>query len=208
VLVEEAAEVLEAHILCGLAPSTQQLILIGDHLQLRPKVEASLFYFVKIKMHFAALRHFSYSFLSLNNIFFSLLQTHELSMASGKGYNLDLSLFERLVEQRDFPVVTLEEQHRMRPEISALIRGTVYATLKDHPCVHNYDNVPGMTQNLYWITHSEPEAGEQEGVSKSNAFEAKMAASLARYLVQQGSGIVRHSVTVLTGYVGQLLLLK
>ena len=41
VVVEEAAEVLEAHILCGLAPSTQQLILIGDHLQLRPKVQVS-----------------------------------------------------------------------------------------------------------------------------------------------------------------------
>lgn len=39
VLVEEAAEVLEAHVLCGLAPSTEQLILIGDHLQLRPKIQ-------------------------------------------------------------------------------------------------------------------------------------------------------------------------
>jgi hypothetical protein len=39
VLVEEAAEVMEAHILASLAPSTEHLILIGDHEQLRPKAQ-------------------------------------------------------------------------------------------------------------------------------------------------------------------------
>lgn len=39
VVVEEAAEVLEAHVLSCLSPSIEHLILIGDHLQLRPKVE-------------------------------------------------------------------------------------------------------------------------------------------------------------------------
>ncbi len=35
-LVEEAGQVLEAHVLGSLVPSIQQLILIGDPLQLRP----------------------------------------------------------------------------------------------------------------------------------------------------------------------------
>ncbi len=39
VVCEEAAEVLEAHVLACLSPQTEQLILIGDHEQLRPKVE-------------------------------------------------------------------------------------------------------------------------------------------------------------------------
>ncbi len=39
VVVEEAAEVLESHVLSALSSSVEQLILIGDHLQLRPKVE-------------------------------------------------------------------------------------------------------------------------------------------------------------------------
>ena len=39
VIVEEAGEILEAHVLTSLTASTKQLILIGDHLQLRPKVE-------------------------------------------------------------------------------------------------------------------------------------------------------------------------
>ncbi len=51
-------------------------------------------------------------------------------MDSGRGYNLDLSLFERLVEQSDFPVVTLQQQHRMRPEISQLIRAPIYPALQ------------------------------------------------------------------------------
>lgn len=38
IIVEEAAEVLEAHVLTSLTHTTEHLILIGDHLQLPPKV--------------------------------------------------------------------------------------------------------------------------------------------------------------------------
>ena len=38
VVVEEAAEVLEAQIVTSISDHTEQLILIGDHEQLRPKV--------------------------------------------------------------------------------------------------------------------------------------------------------------------------
>ena len=37
VVVEEAAEIFEPHIFTSLSPSVQQLVLIGDHQQLRPK---------------------------------------------------------------------------------------------------------------------------------------------------------------------------
>lgn len=36
VIVEEAAEVFEAHIITALTKNTEHLILIGDHMQLRP----------------------------------------------------------------------------------------------------------------------------------------------------------------------------
>jgi hypothetical protein len=39
-LVEEAGEILESHTLSALTPNTKQLILIGDHQQLRPKVNS------------------------------------------------------------------------------------------------------------------------------------------------------------------------
>ena len=38
IIVEEAAEVLESHISVSLTPTTEHLILIGDHEQLRPKI--------------------------------------------------------------------------------------------------------------------------------------------------------------------------
>ena len=38
VLVEEAGELLEAQVLAAITKRTQQLILIGDHKLLRPKV--------------------------------------------------------------------------------------------------------------------------------------------------------------------------
>ena len=47
---------------------------------------------------------------------------------SGQGYNLDCSLFERLVKG-GFPVATLEEQRRMRPSVARLIRDTIYPNL-------------------------------------------------------------------------------
>ncbi|KAL4424087.1 hypothetical protein ABPG75_001388 [Micractinium tetrahymenae] len=181
-VVEEAAEVLEAQIIACLTSSTEHVILIGDHEQLRPK-----------------------------------LQTYALSMDSGKGFNLDLSLFERLVRQQSFPVFSLAQQHRMRPDISRLIRATIYPHLQarrtrdegwcslclDHPRVGEYPHVKGMKHDVFWVTHNEPEGGDsQESASKFNLFEAHYAIWLARYLVQQGYS--QSNITVLTPYVGQL----
>ncbi|KAG0018306.1 hypothetical protein BGZ82_000484 [Podila clonocystis] len=40
IICEEAGQILESHILAALTPSTQHLILIGDHKQLRPQIES------------------------------------------------------------------------------------------------------------------------------------------------------------------------
>lgn len=83
VIVEEAAEVLEAHILTSLAASVEHLVLIGDHLQLPPKV-----------------------------------QVYELQQESGKGHDLNMSMFERMITHTNVKHVMLEEQRRMRPDIA------------------------------------------------------------------------------------------
>ncbi|CAI5462650.1 unnamed protein product [Closterium sp. Yama58-4] len=196
VIVEEAAEVLEAHILTSLTPRTQHVILIGmgaagvvlsnerkisdvslppgDHLQLRPKVEV-----------------------------------YELSKDSHKGFDLDVSLFERLALSRRIPVYTLATQRRMRPEIADLIRCTIYPALQDHPLVHGYPDVRGMAVNLHFWDHDCPESGLDdfnEGKSKSNDGEAAMLVGLATYLLQQG--YTGGEITILTPYVGQLLKLR
>ncbi len=38
-IVEEAGEILESHVLTSLSANVKHVILIGDHKQLRPKVE-------------------------------------------------------------------------------------------------------------------------------------------------------------------------
>ncbi|KAL8846636.1 MAG: hypothetical protein Q9221_008295, partial [Calogaya cf. arnoldii] len=82
-LVKEAGEILESHILTALGPETEQVILIGDHKQLRTKTY------------------------------------HDLSIEKGDRFDLNRSLFDRLV-LRGFPYQVLSQQHRMRPELSSL----------------------------------------------------------------------------------------
>lgn len=171
-----------------LSPETQHLILIGDHLQLRPKVE-----------------------------------DYTLSKESGQGFNLDLSLFERLVLDQQFPIVTLSTQRRMRPQIADLLRLTLYPELKDAGVVQEYPQVRGVSHPLWWFDHKHEEDKAEDEMadakSKSNvhtitlfmvnliqAFEVEMTVKLARYLLQQG--YTGGDITILTPYLGQLIKIR
>ncbi|KAF8842005.1 P-loop containing nucleoside triphosphate hydrolase protein [Paxillus ammoniavirescens] len=178
-LVEEAGEILESHILAALGTSTTQMILIGDHKQLRPKVNK-----------------------------------YELTVEQGSGYDLNKSLFERLVH-KGFPYVTLQAQHRMRPEISALVRGLTYPGLTDAPGTKNRDNIRGIQSNVVFIDHTYSEDDEKrisdraDGgsvSSKQNQFEAGMVMKIVRYFIQQGYG--SEDMVILTPHLGQLTLLR
>lgn len=177
VLVEEAGEILEAHILTSLGPQTEQLIMIGDHKQLRPKC------------------------------------SYELSVEQGDGYDLNRSLFERLV-LKGFPHITLTQQHRMRPEISSMIRHLTYPELTDAPSTLKRADLRGFRDNLMFVTHSFPEVEMNNGKeiidgktsSKQNHFEAQMILKCVRYLAQQGYG--SDKLVVITPYLGQLKLLR
>ncbi len=43
IVVEEAAEVLEAHIITSLTDSVERLVLVGDHHQLRPTINVYVY---------------------------------------------------------------------------------------------------------------------------------------------------------------------
>ncbi|KAI6157079.1 P-loop containing nucleoside triphosphate hydrolase protein [Pisolithus tinctorius] len=174
-LVEEAGEILESHVVTALSRSTSQMILIGDHKQLRPKV---------------------------NN--------YTLTIEKGEGYDLNRSLFERLV-LKGFPHVTLSAQHRMRPEISTLIRALTYPDLKDAPKTQNRENIRGVQSNVIFVNHSHPEDEDKRITdradggstsSKQNTYEVKMVLRIVRYLAQQGYG--SDNIVILTPYLGQL----
>ena len=178
-LVEEAGEILESHILTALGPNTQQLILIGDHKQLRPKVSNYL-----------------------------------LSVEKGEGYDLNRSLFERLLIKA-YPHQTLLKQHRMRPEISSLVRSLTYPDLVDAPKTMDRADLRGFSDNLIFVNHNNAEDENKEiknsnettaFSSKRNIFEAEMVLKCVRYLAQQGYGTDK--IVVLTPYLGQLQLLR
>lgn len=162
VIVEEAAEVLESHIVVALTKSCQHLILIGDHKQLRPTT---------------AVYHLA------------------------KKYNLEISLFERMVSN-GMHCQTLEVQHRMRPEIAKLIVPAVYPKLENHSSVHYYPPIQGLTTNMFFISHNKEEELVQDSSSRLNEHEARFLIKLARHLILQG--YEPNEITILTTYSGQM----
>lgn len=158
IIVEEAGEILESHVLAAMGPSVRQLIQIGDHKQLRPKA---------------------------NN--------YKLTVESGRGYDLNRSLLERLIVQGR-PHCTLLNQHRMRPEISELTRSS-YPNLRDAKGTENRPSLRGFQYDVVFFNHNHREERhnvlvdklDQEGTSsKQNVFEADMVLKCVRYLGQQG----------------------
>ena len=164
IIVEEAAEVLEAHIVTSLSEKCEHLILIGDHKQLKPSPAV-----------------------------------YKLA----KKFNLDISLFERMINNK-VRCECLEHQHRMRPEISKIIR-LFYPTLKDDESVLNRPDIKGIASNVYFITHTSPEANDEDNTSHSNEHEAHFLVALCRYLLMQE--YKPSQITILTTYSAQMFLI-
>ncbi|KAI4239984.1 MAG: hypothetical protein L6R40_005416 [Gallowayella cf. fulva] len=182
VVLEEAAEILEAHTLTALLPSVEHAVLIGDHEQLRPQIN-------------------NYEFQSDNprGAKFSL----DLSLFE--------RLVHPQSQYQKLPYASLEVQRRMYPSIAELIRSTLYPKLQDHPSVCTYPEVEGMRKRLFWLDHNEKEDASPlnpaQSFSKTNAWEVEMTAALVSHLVRQG--IYRNEdIAVLTPYLGQLQKLK
>ena len=165
VIVEEAAEVLEAHIIASLTSGCQHLILIGDHQQLRPTPAV-----------------------------------YDLA----KRYKLDVSLFERMVNV-GIQCETLNVQHRMRPEISALMKH-IYDDLENHESVEKYEDIKGMKKNMFFINHNYMEDSCNQSHSHVNEHEAKFLVALCRHLMQQG--YKADQITLLTTYTGQMYAIR
>jgi superfamily I DNA and/or RNA helicase len=175
VIVEEAAEVFEAHIVSSLSKSCEHLILIGDHNQLKP-----------------------------NPTVYELART----------YKLDISLFERLINNK-VNTVMLNSQHRMRPEISFLMKNFYTETINDHESVFSFANVDGINKNIYFINHEFLENTtndirnpiSEDGHSKTNLHEALFLVKFCDYIVKQNQ-FVQSEITILSMYLGQLMLIR
>lgn len=191
-ICEEAGEVLEPHMLSAFLPSVEYAILIGDQEQLRPQV-----------------------------------QSHHLSSENVRGggkYSLDVSLFERLVSLNKTPIScgysysTLEVQRRMHPEISRLVRDTLYPHLEDSLSTKSHPNIRGMRRRLFWLDHRAMEDSQEntnKGAARSkvsmddlmstshwNNHEIEMTTALIQHLVRQNYMV--GDIAVLTPYLNQL----
>jgi hypothetical protein len=60
--------------------------------------------------------------------------------------------------KQGYPHEALRLQHRMRPEISDLIRQLTYQELLDAPGTANRPNLRGVDNNIVFIDHTYPEA--------------------------------------------------
>ncbi|KAK3947289.1 P-loop containing nucleoside triphosphate hydrolase protein [Pseudoneurospora amorphoporcata] len=182
IICEEAAEVMEPRMMAVFIPGVEHLIQIGDHQQLRPLVQNSMQFSMESKV--------------------------------GKHYQLDRSLFERRVTgepgMKPLPVIQLNEQQRMPPEISALIRNNVYKDLKDGSRVMDRPMVVGLRERLYWWDHEHEEGtglNAAQSMSYINSVEVAMTTALVRHLVRQGV-YKGKDIAILTPYAGQLLKLQ
>lgn len=122
----------------------------------------------------------------------------------GEPFNLNVSLFERLViNEVEFEII--RRQRRMIPEVRRLLE-PIYGkgTIKDHETVKSADHrppIPGMGGvNSFFFTHTWPESRD-ENFSACNVQEADMLVAFFDYLILNGTPA--KSITVLTFYNGQ-----
>ena len=54
------------------------------------------------------------------------------------------------------PFACLQAQHRMRPEISVMMR-PIYDNLMDHESVRNFETIKGINKNIFFVDHQEKE---------------------------------------------------
>jgi len=182
-LCEEAGEVLEAHILTALLPSVEHVIMIGDHLQLRPQIQ-------NYDLQSTNPRGAQYSLDT--SLFERLVQPPGIGRSG-------------------IPFSILETQRRMHPSVSDLIRSTLYPSLKDGGKVTSYPEISGMKKRLFWLHHENLEAGaaslDPHNTSHTNDFEVEMATALVSHLVRQGE-YSKSDIAVITPYLGQLQRLR
>ncbi|KAI5817547.1 hypothetical protein BZA77DRAFT_309854 [Pyronema omphalodes] len=180
---EEAAEVLEAHLITALLPSVEHAILIGDHLQLRATISR-----------------------------YELSMESDQGKKYGLDESLFERLANERFNGAKMPIAALDTQRRMHPSIASLVRETLYPQLKDYENTQKYPEVVGMRRRLFWLDHEHREdSGENDEptqTSKSNEFEAEIVVSLVRHLARQGVYTGKDDIAVLTPYLGQLRKLR
>ncbi|CCA73010.1 related to ECM32-DNA dependent ATPase/DNA helicase B [Serendipita indica DSM 11827] len=178
-LVEEAGQVLEAHILGALVESIEHVIEIGDPLQLRPT----------ITNYALSCDH------PLGGKIYKLDQS-TMERLSESGMTMSKLHVQRRMRGQIATLARLIQQ-----------RTTLYPQLIDDESVSRYPNVKGMAKNIFFLHHTNAEGGgtNDESTSKFNQYEAAMTKALVQHLLRQGLYTRSGSIVILCMYLGQLV---
>ncbi|ESL07110.1 hypothetical protein TRSC58_05207 [Trypanosoma rangeli SC58] len=156
-VVEEAAEVLESQLLACMTDSLQQIVLVGDHYQLQPKVET--FMYEKVN--------------KLNMSLFERLARRIKPICLTEQRRMH-PLISRLVRPFYDTQSLLDSADLLtRPFISAT--GAKYI-----------DCLPGLAKRVFFWRHSHPEEEPSGSRSKVNIKEVEMVLKLVTHLTLEG----------------------
>lgn len=156
-VVEEAAEVLESQLLACMTDSLRQIILIGDHFQLQPKVDT--FQYEKVN--------------KLNLSLFERLaqRVPPIRLTEQRRMHPEIS---RLIRPFYAPQPLIDHVSLLtRPFPSASAAALV-------------DRVPGLAQRVFFWRHDHPEEEAPGSRSKVNTREIRMVQQVVAHLASQG----------------------
>eukprot|EP01062_Namystynia_karyoxenos_P056178 TRINITY_DN47142_c0_g1_i1.p1 TRINITY_DN47142_c0_g1~~TRINITY_DN47142_c0_g1_i1.p1 ORF type:complete len:1477 (+),score=493.73 TRINITY_DN47142_c0_g1_i1:76-4506(+) len=179
IIVEEAAEILEAQVLSCLVNSVAQVVLIGDHFQLQPSVDTEVY---------ARKNHFNVS------MFQRLIERVGLPSCILTEQRRMCKQVADLVRPiyRDPPLEDHEGLQRRMLQFGPERTATL----------------PGLCNPVVFWTHTHPEEASVLGLSKMNTKEVDMVLFLVRFLLgpnnQPWARLRPHQLTVLSPYQGQM----
>ncbi|KAF9126822.1 hypothetical protein BGW39_006326 [Mortierella sp. 14UC] len=174
ILCEEAGEVLESQILTALSPSTQQLILIGDYLQLRPYVQ---------NHNLSSQSSFGKKY-SLDMSLFERLATSKVNPLPVSGLTIQHRMgseISSIVRNTLYPTLEDDSSVVSHPDVDGMSSNLFFM---DHG-------------------HPEDTRGLFDSQFFSNTFEIEMIGALAIHLTQNGYN-QPGDIVILTPYLGQL----
>uniref|UniRef100_A0A182PL95 AAA domain-containing protein n=1 Tax=Anopheles epiroticus TaxID=199890 RepID=A0A182PL95_9DIPT len=175
VVIEEAAEVLEAHIVASLTRHTAQCILIGDHKQLRPTTSTYVLS-SRYRMDLSLFERM------INNHFSVATMTVQHRMRPEMA-----DLLRPLI----YPVLEDADTVATRPSVTGMMRNLFFLT-------HNFPEGAGTPND----SPMGDDGGDEK--SKKNIFECRFLLGLCEYLLAQGS-YTPEDIVILTAYNGQML---
>jgi superfamily I DNA and/or RNA helicase len=172
-VVEEAAEVLESQLLACIPESIRQVVLIGDHYQLQPKVE-------------------TFAYQKQNKLALSLFErlvgrTPPLMLTEQRRMKPDIAALVR-------PFYRIEGQS-IEDHPSVINRPFIDCAGRLHR------GVPGLVRDVFMWSHKHHEEVAHVGRSKINQLEVRLAVLLVRHLLR--NKVPPRSIAVITPYTGQ-----